>query len=250
MPIVTTIENKVAHLAIQRPEKRNSLSIEMCDELTKQIDKFAKDEEVRVLMLSGESNVFCAGLDFDEMMQNPQPLFEAFGKVITALDEFTKPVVVAVAGPAVAQGVALLYHCDLVYCGEHALFSMPDVALGLCPQYGAGLLSVRSGGYKRAMQKILLCEPINPHEAAALGIVTGVVPDDKLMQQATAVSARLSTLPQKAVLATKNILRNAYFQGMDAQMTLEKQVFDELYNAAESKEAMQAFLEKRVPKFE
>ncbi|MCD8338606.1 MAG: enoyl-CoA hydratase-related protein [Burkholderiales bacterium] len=250
MPIVTTIENKVAQIAIQRPERRNTLDTEMCTELSKHIRESEKDEKVRVLMLTGESNVFCAGLDIDEMMKNPHPLFEAFKDVINALDECTKPIVVAVAGPAVAQGAVILYHCDLVYCGEHALFSLPDVALGLCPQLGTGLFAVKNGGYKRAMQKILLCEPMNPHEAATLGIVTGVVPDDKLMQQATAVSSRLTTLPQKAVLATKEILKAANFRGIKEQSELEQNVFKELFNAEESREAMQAFLEKRTPKFD
>lgn len=111
--------------------------------------------------------------------QENTPIFNEFQKVIDALDALSKPVVAAVSGPAVSQGAAMLYHCDLVFAGEHALFSMPGLALGQTPRYGVSLLAVKSGGYKLAAQKLLLSEPISAAEAVAMGLVNHIVEDDQ-----------------------------------------------------------------------
>ncbi len=250
MPIITTIDNKVANVSIQRPEKRNTLNAEMCEELARQLLDCDKDPLVRAFLISGENNVFCAGLDLEQLMKDPEPVCNAFDKVIKALDGLTKPVVVAVGGPAVAQGAALLYHCDIVYCGEHALFSLPAIALGLTPEHGVNMLAVKCGGYKLAAQKILLSEPISPSEAIAMGLINNVFSDDKLMQQAQATASRLASLPPKAMTAAKALLKSAYFDGMKEQTEKEMEFRRKLLNGAESREAFQAFLEKRPPKFD
>ncbi len=249
MPITTSIENKVAHIVISRPQTRNTLDADMCSELANQLLACDKDEQVRAILISGESNIFSAGLDIEQLMSTPGAILMAFEKVISALDSAEKPIVAAVAGPAVAQGAAMLYHCDLVYCSEHALFSLPNIALGLSPQYGASYFSVKSGGYKQAAQKILMSEPISPSEAIIIGLVSRVVPDDVLMQQAQAAATRLATLPPKALVASKKLLRASYM-GTKEQMEREDQVFKELFNAEESKEAFKAFIEKRTPNFD
>ena len=235
MPVVTTIEDKTARLSIQRPAKRNTLDIEMCNELKKQLLECNEDNAVRSIVISGETNVFCAGLDIDEMLNKPQEILKAFQKVIDALDYVEKPILAAVTGPAVAEGVALLYHCDLVFCGEHALFSLPNIALGKTPLYGISLLAVKSAGYKLAAQKILLSEPISPSEAIAMGIINHV---------------RLGNLPPKALNATKRLLKAAYLSGTKEQKELEQETFDQLVDGAEMKEAFNAFMEKRKPNFD
>ena len=106
------------------------------------------------------------------------------------------------SGPAVGQGAAMLYHCDLVFAGEHALFSMPGLALGQTPRYGVSLLAVKSGGYKLAAQKLLLSEPISAAEAVAMGLVNHVVEDDKVMTVAGAAALRLACLPPEAMVAS------------------------------------------------
>ena len=161
MAIVTTIEGSIAKISIDRPEKRNTLDTEMCRELSRQLIDLSEDNRVRVIMLTGQNNVFCAGLDIEAQVKGDKELFESFRRVIDTLDACTKPIVTAVCGPAVAEGAALLYHCDLIFCGEHAMFSLPSLALGKTPEYGISLLAVKSAGYKLAAQKLLLSEPIS-----------------------------------------------------------------------------------------
>lgn len=249
MPIVTTIEGKIAQITIDRPEKRNTLNSEICKELARELLELNDDSRIRTVVLCGQNNVFCAGLDIEEQLQPDSEIFTEFQKVIDALDALSKPIVAAVTGPAVGQGVALLYHCDLVFAGEHALFSMPALALGQTPRYGVSLLAVKSGGYKLAAQKLLLSEPISAAEAVAMGIINHVVEDDKVMTVASAAALRLASLPPEAVVATKRLLRAAYLSGTAEQRKLEEEVAAHLAGSAESKEAFNAFIEKRKPNF-
>ncbi len=101
----------------------------------------------------------------------------------------------------------MLYHCDLVFAGEHALFSMPGLALGQTPRYGVSLLAVKSGGYKLAAQKLLLSEPISAAEAVAMGLVNHIVEDDKVMTVAGAAALRLASLPPEAMLPQRDCLK-------------------------------------------
>lgn len=249
MPIVTTIEGKIAQIAIDRPEKRNALNSELCKDLAREFLELNDDTRVRSIVLCGHNNVFCAGLDIEEQLAENTQIFSEFQKVIDALDALSKPIVAAVSGPAVGQGAAMLYHCDLVFAGEHALFSMPGLALGQTPRYGVSLLAVKSGGYKLAAQKLLLSEPISAAEAVAMGLVNHVVEDDKVMTVAGAAALRLACLPPEAMVATKRLLKAAYMSGLSEQRKLEEEAASHLEGSAESKEAFSAFMEKRQPKF-
>mgnify|MGYP000025452433 CR=1 FL=1 len=194
------------------------------------------DTRVRSIVLCGHNNVFCAGLDIEEQLAENTQIFSEFQKVIDALDALSKPIVAAVSGPAVGQGAAMLYHCDLVFAGEHALFSMPGLALGQTPRYGVSLLAVKSGGYKLAAQKLLLSEPISAVEAVAMGLVNHVVEDDKVMTVAGAAALRLACLPPEAMVATKRLLKAAYMSGLSEQRKLEEEAASHLEGSAESKE--------------
>ena len=222
----------------------------MCQELSRQLIDLSEDNRVRVIMLTGQNNVFCAGLDIEAQVKGDKELFESFRRVIDALDACTKPIVTAVCGPAVAEGAALLYHCDLIFCGEHAMFSLPSLALGKTPEYGISLLAVKSAGYKLAAQKLLLSEPISAAEAVAMGIVNHIVSDEKVTAAADAAAARLASLPPTALKATKRLLKAAYLSGLSEQRKLETEIADQLEGNAETIEAFNAFLEKRSPKFE
>lgn len=249
MPILTNIEGRIGQITINRPEKRNTLDEAMCDDLAQAFLNFEKDSRIRSIVLSGQESIFCAGLDIEQQMKSTESIHNAFQSVIDAMDSMSKPIVAAVNGPAVNQGVALLFHSDLVFCGEHALFSLPSAALGLSPQYGISLLSVRCAGYKLAAQKILLSEPISPSEAIAMGIINNVVEDSKVMTVASATALRLATLPPQALRDTKRLPRAAYSTGLADQRVLEQETFSSLLGGPENKEAFNAFIEKRAPNF-
>ena len=169
------------------------------------------------IVLCGHNNVFCAGLDIEEQLAENTQIFSEFQKVIDALDALSKPIVAAVSGPAVGQGAAMLYHCDLVFAGEHALFSMPGLALGQTPRYGVSLLAVKSGGYKLAAQKLLLSEPISAAEAVAMGLVNHVVEDDKVMTVAGAPRCVWFAYRPRLWLPQRDCFKAAYMSGLSEQ---------------------------------
>lgn len=247
MAITKSIDKGVCQIGIDRQEKRNTLDIQHCLELTKMFAEAEQDPEVKAVVLCGLSNVFCPGLDIKEASATPELVFGAFDDLIRQLDSMTKPLLAAVNGPAVAQGVELLYHFDIVYCSDHSLFSMPNLALGLTPSHGTSLLAVRNGNYKLAAQKMLLSEPISPAEAVALGIVNHVLDDEKVLGQAVASAARLATMPPKALKETKRLLKASYFEGVEAAQQREQEIFEVMLGDEENKEAIDAFLENRKP---
>lgn len=250
MAIVTTIEGSIAKISIDRPEKRNTLDTEMCRELSRQLIDLREDNRIRVIMLTGQNNVFCAGLDIEAQVKGDKELFESFRRVIDALDACTKPIVTAVCGPAVAEGAALLYHCDLVFCGRTRNVLTSLASSGLRLRSTAQPLAVKMRRYKLAAQKLLLSEPISAAEAVAMGIVNHIVSDEKVTAAADAAAARLASLPPIALKATKRLLKAAYLSGLSEQRKLETEIADQLKGNAETIEAFNAFLEKRSPKFE
>lgn len=249
MAITTNFDKGVAQITIDRPEKRNTLDTMHCVELTKQLNDADSNPNIKTIVLTGLTNVFIAGLDIQEMHADPHTLVDAFDKLMIQIDQMTKPVIAAVNGPAVAQGVAVLYHCDMVYCSEHSLFSLPNVALGLTPQYGTSLLTVRSAGYRMAFRKIAAAEPISPSEAVEMGIVNNVLSDDKVLSQAIGMASRLASMPPRALYETKQLLKDIYFKGLGKQAKVEHDVYTELLDGPEHKEALAAFMENRKPDF-
>lgn len=249
MAITSSVRQGIAQISIDRPEKRNTLDKEHCENLEEELMLAENNQEVRSIVICGLPNVFCSGLDVRDLMDRPTALLTAFRSLIHTLDKLEKPVIAAVSGPAVAEGVTLLYHTDLVYCSEHSLFSMPAVALGLSPQCGVSLLALKNADYKLAAQKLLLSEPISPEEAVALGFVNNILPEDKLMAQVAASASRLANMPPLALRATKRLLKKAYLADLAAQEELENEVMKVLLGSDENREALLAFSENRKPNF-
>lgn len=245
MPIVTTIEGRIAQVAIDRPEKRNTLSSELCKDLAREFLELNDDTRVRSIVLCGHNNVFCAGLDIEEQLAENTPIFNEFQKVIDALDALSKPVVAAVSGPAVSQGAAMLYHCDLVFAGEHALFSMPGLALGQTPRYGVSLLAVKSGATNLPLRNYFFPNRFLLPKLSLWGSSTISLKTTKVMTVAGAAALRLASLPPEAMAATKRLLKAAYMSGLSEQRKLEEEAASHLEGSAESKEAFSAFMEKR-----
>lgn len=128
--LTVKVENGICHIAISRPEKRNTIDSATCLTWVKVLAQAQKDEEIRCVVLGGEDGIFCAGADLDETMHPTPQSEEAYQALIESMIAFDKPILAAVQGPAVGLGVAILGFSDLVYCGEKTLFSLPFTALG------------------------------------------------------------------------------------------------------------------------
>jgi enoyl-CoA hydratase/carnithine racemase len=193
---------------LNRPDKRNAITIAMYQALTAALATAQADSGVRAVLLSGEGAGFCAGNDLNDFLAAPvidgaHPVMRFLSQLAT----FGKPLVAAVHGQAVGIGVTLLLHCDLVLAAPSAQLSMPFVALGLVPEAGSSLLLPRLIGAQRAAELLLLGKAIDAATAHGLGLVNRVVEEAALQDAARETAAELARQPVAALNATRRLLR-------------------------------------------
>jgi enoyl-CoA hydratase/carnithine racemase len=169
--------------------------------------------------------------------------------LIEALIGFDKPIVVAVQGAAIGGGTTMLTHCDFVFAGENAKFQMPFVNLALVPEFGSSFTIPARAGYLRAAELILTGRSFDASEAAGLGLVTRVVPNQELLATATETAQQLADKPPAALRACKRLLKQSTREQLDRAVKLENEEFAVRVRSAEAREAFTAFLEKRRPDF-
>lgn len=244
-------EARVRILVIDRPEKRNALSVDMYRGLVASLSEAREDAQVRAVLLRGEGQAFTSGNDVADFIQDPpkdnkHPILQ----FLHALVDFPKPLVAAVDGPAVGIGTTMLLHCDLVYATPQAEFRMPFVPLGLVPEGGSSLLLPRLVGPQAAAELLLLGEPMTAQRAHELGLVNEVLTSNAdLLARALKRCGDLARLPPAAVRAAKALLREGGDE-VKAAIGREARVFVERLTSPEAMEAMTAFMEKRAPDYE
>jgi enoyl-CoA hydratase/carnithine racemase len=170
-------------------------------------------------------------------------------RFLRGIAAFPKPLVAAVCGPAVGVGTTMLFHCDLVYAGDNAAFSMPFVNLGLCAEAASSLLAPRLMGYHRAAEALLLGEPFMAETAMEMGLVNRIVPPSEANNLAQAQARKLAAKPLPSLIETKRLMKKGQMMEVLAQMGEEGESFGRLLQAPHAKEAFSAFLEKRKPDF-
>jgi enoyl-CoA hydratase/carnithine racemase len=170
-------------------------------------------------------------------------------RFLGAIVAFPKPLVAAVNGPAVGVGTTMLLHCDLVYAGDDAQFSLPFASLGLCPEGGSSVLLPALAGYARAAEKLLLGEPFDAHEAREMGLVNKVLPAAQVLDFTLERARALARQPTASLLQTKRLLRAPLAAQVAQAMSDEGATFRRMLTEPAAREAFSAFLAKRKPDF-
>ena len=240
----------VMTLTFNRLDKKNSITGDMYAALADGIEQARTDAGVRVVVIQGHETIFSAGNDIGDFLNQPpsgqdSPVF----RFLRAIASIEKPVVAAVAGPAVGIGTTLLFHCDLVYAGDNAAFSMPFVNLGVCPEAASSLLVPQMMGYHRAAEALLLGEPFMAEAALEVGLVNRVVPPTEANALAQQQARRLAAKPLSSVMETKRLLKAAVTPAVIERMGEEGAIFGRMLQEPAAKEAFSAFLDKRKPDF-
>src|SRR3954466_1680669 len=200
--IVTEHAGNILRIQLNRPTKRNAMTSAMYVALADLFNEAAKDENTRVVLWHGAGDSFCAGNDIDDFLKNPPgPGESPQARLMKALSDFDKPLVAAVHGAAIGGGTTMLTHCDFVYAGESAKFQMPFINLGLVPEFGSSCSLPARLGHLRASELLLLGLPFGAARTAELGLVTRVVPDEKLLAIATETAQQLAAKPAGALRA-------------------------------------------------
>jgi enoyl-CoA hydratase/carnithine racemase len=249
-PIQTEFREGILTLRFNRPEKKNALNIAMYAALATALERSDDDRAVRVILLTGTEGCFSSGYDLTEFLNAPPSGGESpVMRFLGSLSRAKKPVVAAVSGAAVGIGATMLLHCDLVYAGADALFQMPFVNLGLCPEAGSTLLLPRMMGYQRAAELLLLGEPFSADTARELGIVNAVCPEEELLETARDAAGRLAAQPPAAVRLAKELLKRGYASALQETIAVEGEHFSARLGSPEATEALRAFVERRRPDF-
>lgn len=248
--ILTELLDGIFTVRINRPEKKNALNIAMYGALADALQRADEDPAIRVVLLCGGDDCFTSGNDIADFVNFPptgpdSPVLRFLKAVTLAV----KPVVAAVSGAAVGVGTTLLLHCDLVYAADTAMFQMPFVSLGLCPEAGSTLLLPQLIGHQRAAELLLLGESFTAARAEQLGIVTVVVPQADLYRTARSRARQLAAQPAAAVRLTKSLLKRSNAGILQETTMFEISCFMERLVSPEAREALQAFMERRKPDF-
>ena len=248
--ILTHTDAGVMTITFNRLDKKNSITSTMYAAMADAVAQAGADPSVRVVVFQGHESIFSAGNDIGDFLNQPPTTQESpVFRFLRGIATFEKPLLAAVAGPAVGIGTTLLFHCDLVYAGDNAAFSMPFVNLGLCPEAASSLLAPRMFGYHRAAEALLMGEPFFAEAAQEVGLVNRVVPPTEVNGYAQAQARQLAAKPLSSLIATKRLMKGSSQQEVLQKMDEEGQSFGRMLREPAAKEAFGAFMEKRKPDF-
>jgi len=248
--ILSHVEAGVMTITLNRLDKKNSITSAMYAALADALEAAHHDSAVRAVVIQGHETIFSAGNDIGDFLNKPPSTSDApVFRFLRGISSFPKPLVAAVCGPAVGIGTTLLLHCDLVYAGDNAAFSMPFVNLGLCPEAASSFLVPQLMGYPRAAEALLLGEPFMAETALELGLVNRIVPPAEANALAQRQALKLAAKPLSALMETKRLMKKGNANIVAERIAEEAASFGRMLGEPAAREAFGAFMEKRKPDF-
>ena len=248
---------KKEHLGIltfNRPDVFNSFNKELALAIQKALDDYAKDSDIRAIMLTGNGKAFCAGQDLQEAIADngleiEQIVDEHYNPIIRQLRSIEKPIIAAVNGVAAGAGANIALACDVVVATESASFIQAFSKIGLVPDSGGTFTLPRIIGFGKASALMMLGDKVSAKEAEQMGMIYKVVSDDSFAEEAEKVAQKLANMPTKGLAYTKHLLNQSFESTLDQQLELEKEWQFKATETYDYKEGVNAFIEKRKPEF-
>lgn len=234
-------------ITLNRPERRNAITVAMYAALAEAIEGAGNDPKVRVITLRGEGQDFAAGNDLADFLATQPRADEEIPvwRLLRVLAGNEVPIVAAVHGNCVGIGTTILLHCDLVIADDSARFTMPFVDLGLVPEAASSLIFPRIAGRRRAARYLLLAEPFGVNEAMTIGLASHRAEAGQLETRLNEIAQRLLAKPAQALRLTQRLLREGARDETLDRMQLENGLFAERLTSTEVKSAIASFFEKR-----
>jgi len=242
----------VTLIRLNRPEALNALNSQVLADLGAALDAAEADDAVGCVVLTGSERAFAAGADIKEMSDKSYAqMFQEdfFTKGSRRIEQFRKPIIAAVAGYALGGGCELAMLCDFIIAAETAKFGQPEINLGVMPGIGGTQRLTRLVGKSKAMDMMLTARQMDAAEAERAGLVSRVVPADKLLDEALSAAKRIAGQSSLAVMMNKELVNAAYETTLTTGVALERRLFHSLFAFEDQKEGMAAFVEKRKPAF-
>lgn len=244
------LDERVLVITLNRPAKRNAITASMYAGMASAIEDAQREDDVRAVLLRGEGGNFTSGNDIglfvagDGAQQAESPA-APFQRAVLSLQ---KPLVACVRGHAVGIGATVLLHCDYVVASDDARLRFPFVDLGLCPEFASTLLLQRVVGRSKATEWLLLGTPVPAAEAFLAGLVNRVMSAELAEEEALSVAKRLASKPQKALMATRELIRSEASDSAVKRIERESAVFDSLRRSSEAQEIFKRFLNRQPDK--
>jgi 2-(1,2-epoxy-1,2-dihydrophenyl)acetyl-CoA isomerase len=252
--ILFTIENGVAHITLNRPDKLNAFNRDMAILLQARLDECASLHEVRCVYLTGSGKGFSAGQDLAEVTdpQGPtmsQILGDHYNPIVRKIRNMPKPVVAAVNGVAAGAGANIALCCDIVVAASSASFIQAFSRIGLIPDSGGTYFLPRLIGWQKASALAMLGDKVGAEEAEKLGMIYKVFADDIFSKETILLAEKLSVMPTRSLAMTKHALNYSFTQNFEEQLALEDKLQQEAALTYDYREGVEAFMQKRSPVF-
>jgi enoyl-CoA hydratase/carnithine racemase len=249
MSLEISREGRIARIALNRPEKRNALSVELCQALVGAIHDAEADDAIGVILLEARGKVFCAGMDLDEILQ-PDTAEKAaiHEELFTFGAKMAKPVVAAVQGPALGGGIGLIANCHVVVAAQGCTFALSEIRLGMWP-FAIFRTVALAMGERRAVELSLTGRVFGTNEALQYGLVHHVVPPVELDDRATALAETIAAFSPEAIRRGMAFVRESRGLEWSSAGALAKAAREEAFRSADFNEGVRAFKEKRTPRW-
>ena len=243
---------QVGVITLNRPKQLNALNDQLMNELGAALKAFDADASIGCIILTGSEKAFAAGADISAMAKFD--FADAYGQdFITRnweqIRSVRKPVIAAVSGFALGGGCELAMMCDFIIAADNAKFGQPEIKLGIIPGAGGTQRLPRAIGKSKAMDLVLTGRMMDATEAERSGLVSRVVPTDKLMEETLGAALLICSMGQLAVMAAKESVNRAFESGLTDGVMFERRLFHAMFATDDQKEGMDAFLNKRAPHF-
>jgi enoyl-CoA hydratase len=249
--ILVETHDAVGLIRLNRPQALNALNAALVAELGQALAQFDKDEKIGAIVITGSEKAFAAGADIKEMAS--KSYMEAYlGDFLSSWDRVAnqrKPVIAAVAGFALGGGCELALMCDFIIAADTAKFGQPEIQLGVMPGAGGTQRLTRYIGKSKAMDMVLTARMMDAAEAERCGLVSRIVPADKLVEEALAAAKKIASFSQPIAMMAKESVNRAFETTLAEGIRFERRLFHAMFASEDQKEGMTAFVEKRKPSF-
>ncbi|MFA6031487.1 MAG: 2-(1,2-epoxy-1,2-dihydrophenyl)acetyl-CoA isomerase PaaG [Myxococcota bacterium] len=251
------VEGGVGKVTFNRPDRLNSFTVQMHEELADALTRIERSDQVRAVMLTGAGRGFCAGQDLADRAVSPgsegvdlgHSVETYYSPLVRRLARMDRPVVCAVNGVAAGAGANIAFACDIVIAARSAKFIQSFANIGLIPDSGGTWVLPRLAGQARALGLALTGEPLTAEKAEEWGMIWRCVDDDALADEAMTLAHRFAAGPTRGLVATKLALRGSFDRSLDDALAMERDLMRELGRSADYQEGVAAFMEKRRPTF-
>lgn len=244
--IITSVTDSILTITIARESAKNALSLNMYSQLTAALQQLDVDPTISVAIITGGENCFTAGNDLKDFLaggalneQHPTVQF------LYQIASTKKPIIAAVAGPAIGIGTTMLLHCDLVYAADNTIFQLPFAQLGLCPEAACSEILPRITGHVKAFEMVVLGDRFSANDALEIGLINKVCSSDTLLSLAIETATRITKLPENAVSTSKALLKSNTQERVLNTIKAELSQFEMLLNSEQSQKIISSFFSKK-----